>query len=188
MQDSIDIRLGTLNSQPFTATLTDETPHAQIYGYEWERFIIQMMDNIMEDYTPSEVEMITTGEFTNGLLMSTDNYLDYMHTVSWDSSTSYLTAELERRLGLFEHNNARNLREYADRVEELPKLLVFVDDWTDDMKIVHDLGKTLGLHFIFVPHTFIPEDVFEFAFAVDVESYNKATVKYDGTTSLIQWS
>ena len=123
----------------------------------------------------------------NGLLLSTEDYIDYIHTVSWDESTSYLTSELERRLGLFEHNNVRNIREYADRIEELPALVVLVDTWTDDVQVIHDLGKNTGVHLICGLYTEIPESVTGLAFAVDAESRSKATVRYEGTTTLVDW-
>ena len=187
MPETIAVSLGTSNGLPFVASLNDETPHAQIYGSNWERYTVRLLEDMMENYSSQEIEFISTGTDMNGLLMSTENYMDYMNTISWGESTDYLTSELERRLGLFEHNNARNLREYADRVEDLPALVVLVDAWTDDVQIIHDLGKNTGVHLICGLYTEIPADVNGLAFTVDAESYNKATVRYEGSTTLIDW-
>ena len=157
------------------------------YGNSWERYIVHLLEDIMENYSPNEVEFISTGPEMNGLLMSTDSFIDYVDTISWNESTSYLTAELERRLGLFEYNNAFNLHDYADRVEQLPALVVLVDEWTEDVQIIHDLGKNLGLHLICGRYANLPEDIQGLAFTVNVESFNKATVWHEGTMTLVSW-
>lgn len=187
MAENIALSLGTANDNPFIAALTEENPHAQIYGNSWERYTIRLLEDMMENYSLNEIEFISTGPEMNGLLMSTDNFIDYVDTISWDESTSYLTAELERRLGLFEYNNVFSLNDYADKVEQLPALVVLVDTWTEDVQIIHDLGKNLGLHLICGRYTNFPEDFQDLAFTVDAESFNKATVWYEGTTTLVSW-
>ena len=187
MAENIAVSLGFEGDMPFVASLTDELPHAQVHGPAWEQFTINMLNDIMDNYSPEKVEFVSTGESMNGLLMSTHDYLDYMHTVGWDSSAAYLTDELERRMGVFAHSNARNLTEYADKVEELPALIVLVDEWTDDVQIIHDLGRNMGLHLVCGAYTSIPSDVGGLAFVADVESFNKASVRHGGTTSLVKW-
>lgn len=184
----ITLNLGSCDGLPFVTALDQDAPHVHIIGPGYKYLIGHLMEDLMENHTPREIEIIAAGNEASSVLSTTSSYMDFVQAVDWaGEDTVYVTDEVERRLGLFEHNNVASLRAYADRVGELPTVVVFTDVWDENLQTALTLGGDVGVHIIAGRDADVPAEFHEVCFVIDTESYNSGIVAVNDSSYFVKW-
>lgn len=184
----ITINLGTCNDLPFVVALDQDTPHVQIGGPGYIYLFEHIMEDLMDNYTPREISILTIGDKPSSVFSTTSSYMDYVQTADWSGdATAYATEVIESRLGLFEHDTVANNRAFADRVSELPRVIIFTDTWDESLQSVLTLGGLVGIHIVAGREADVSDEFLDASLAVDAESYRDGVVTVDGSSSFVRW-
>lgn len=120
----------------FKLKLSDSLPNVMIGATTRagkSRLVKAICLNIMENYTPEQVQMIYCDQ-KNGV--EAEAFVDCEHFITTTSSVSesaqvfdYLEIELNRRLGLFKQNHVTNIMDYNKKGRgKLPFILIVIDE------------------------------------------------------------
>lgn len=184
----VTIHLGTCNDLPFVVALDQDTPHMRVFGPGYTYLFSHIMEDLMDIYTPQEISILTIGEKPSNAFFTTPSYMDFVQTADWSGdATAYATEVIESRLGLFEHDTVANNRAFADRVSELPQVVIFTDTWDESLQSVLTLGGLVGIHIITGWEADYSDEFVDASFAVDAESYRDGVVTIDGSSSFVRW-